>query len=711
MDRNSSDNTNNKDSMFSFGGVERSESTKSGTVLIKEEKDDDHRCGCGPCTPSWLQRFKGVKFFTFITLIGLLSKVYASSYFGAVVSTLERQFHLNSANSGLLLVINDIMDFTFVIFVTHFGHRGHRPRWVATGLLMAALGCFLCTIPHIMIKYVSNTNNGQNPKNLCLRSPNPAGPNQDLYENITYIENMISAGQFNSSVWINVDEFGPYSSVWSSVMWLMLGQALIGIGNTPLKPLATTYIDDSVEDHKTGFYVAMLFLATPIGAIAGYFTSFISLKFYVDFDRVPLTEWPRIPESDPRWIGAWWVGFAVAAVLLGLSALPFFFFPKHPHICRRTSISENPKCMNVRQRPQRKKSVKELIKGLLQALKRMFTNPAMVFICLSASASSAAYAVSGAFGIKYFVDEFGKSNSSASMVGTILPILIMAYIVGGYVIKRFKWSARQCALFGLIVDAPSCLMYFFLIFVGCPTSDVAGVSVPYNLEPVIDMPINITDACNYHCECPEQYSYDPVCINKITYVSPCHAGCTVVVEEGRGKNKIKQYSNCSCVDPGVEVENGACPIDEKCNFNFLIAVILILIALGTSSLGRSADIIVTLRCVEKQDRSLALGIKIFLVNILAFFPAPVYFGALLNWSCLEFAYKPNGEEGACLIYDRTRYRYVYYGMYTALHLCGLFCWFMVFLTVKEKNKGSQTEDEDTNGHDHQLEEVDNGYRN
>ncbi|XP_033124848.1 solute carrier organic anion transporter family member 1B1-like [Anneissia japonica] len=500
----------------------------------------------------------------------------------------------------------------------------------------------------------------------------------------------------------------PDLSVWSSVLWLMLGQALIGIGSAPVKSLATTYIDDSVENHKTGFYVAMLFLANPIGVMAGYFTSFISLKFYVDFDRVPLTEWPRIPRSDPRWIGAWWVGFTVAAVLLGLSALPFFFFPKHP---RRTSISDNPTCTNVRQYPKRKKSVKELLKGLFQALKRMFTNPAMVFICLSASASSAAYAATGAFGIKYFVDEFGQSNSTAAIVGlAVLPILMIACIVGGYVIKRFKWSARQCALFGLIVDAPACLMYFFLIFVGCPTSDVAGVSVPYNIEPVTDMPIHIRDACNYDCACPERYSYDPVCINKITYVSPCHAGCTVVVEEGRGKNKTKQYSNCSCVDPGVEAENGTCPIDDKCNLKFLIAVILILIALGTSSLGMSADVFVTLRCVDKQDRSLALGTKIFLVKILAFIPAPVYFGALLNWSCLEFAYKPNGEEGACLIYDRTHYRYVYYGMYTALHLCGLFCWFMVFLTVKEKNKGSLTEDEDTNGHN-QLIEVDNRLKN
>ncbi|XP_071962091.1 solute carrier organic anion transporter family member 1A4-like [Antedon mediterranea] len=683
MDEDSKLKTN-KDGVLPSGNVLRTVSTRSDAVLMKEKKDDDNdddaKCVCDSCTPSWLQCFKGVKFFTFVTLFALLSKVFASTYFGAVVSTLERQFNMDSVKSGVLLVINDMMDFIFVIFITHFGHSGHRPRWIATGLFMAAMGCFLCIVPHIMTEYVPPEGKNAEPS-LC--SSNAGLPTK---QNMTAMyENEMPAGI--------MEETEGLQSMWSNVFWLMLGQILIGIGNTPLKPLGTTYIDDSVEDHKTGFYVAMLFLATPIGAIIGYFTSFMSLRVYVDFDRISMEEWPQIPRSDPRWIGAWWFGFAVASALLAVSAIPFLLFPKEPIECRKKRTNSEAPAMDIRVvKPKRKKSVMELIKGLLQALKRMATNPAMVFICLSSSSGSAAYAVSGAFGIKYFVDEFGKSNSSASLVGiAILPVLILAYLIGGYVIKRWKLNAKQCALFGFFVDAPSCLMYFLLLFVGCPNSDVAGVTVPYTGG--LPGNVSLIAECNNQCGCPEIYNYEPLCINNVTFMSPCHAGCTVMEKQ---QNSQKMYSNCTC-DPDALVQNGACPVDDVCNTNFMLAVLLIIIALGTSSLGRSADIIVSLRCVDKEDRSLALGIKIFIVNILAFFPSPVYFGALLNWTCLEFAYKPTGERGACLVYDRTRYRHVFYGMYTVLHLCALFCWLMVYFTVEEKNKGMDTPNEANDG--------------
>ncbi|XP_071963331.1 solute carrier organic anion transporter family member 1A4-like [Antedon mediterranea] len=667
----------------------------------KDNSDDDAKCVCDSCTPSWLQCFKGVKFFTFVTLFALISKVFASIFFGAVISTLERQFNMDSVKSGVLLVINDMMDFIFVIFVTHFGHMGHRPRWIATGLFMAAIGCFLCIVPHIMNEYVPPGRKNAEPSLCSSNAGLPTKQNMtEMYENAMPDDIM--------------DKTEGLQSMWSNVFWLMLGQILIGIGNTPLKPLGTTYIDDSVEDHKTGFHVAMLFLATPIGATIGYFTSFISLRVYVDFDRVPIKDWPRIPRSDQRWIGAWWFGFAVAAALLAVSAIPFLLFPKEPIECRKKRTNSEAPEVDIRVvKPKPKKNVKELIKGILYdqnyfsaslslhvtdinqiyfpavvfSLKRMATNPAMVFICLSASSSTAAYAVSGAFGIKYFVDEFGKSNSSASLVGiAILPVLILAYLIGGYVIKRWKLNAKQCALFGFFVDAPSCLVYFLLLFVGCPNSDLAGVTVPYTGG--LPENVSLIAECNNQCGCPEIYKYEPLCINNVTFMSPCHAGCTVMERQ----NRQKMYSNCTC-DPDAFAQNGACPVNDLCNTNFMLAVLLMIIALGTSSLGRSADIIVTLRCVDKEDRSLALGIKIFIVNILAFFPSPVYFGALLNWTCLEFAYKPTGERGACLVYDRTRYRHVFYGMYTVLHLCALFCWLMVYFTVEEKNKGMDTPNE------------------
>lgn len=37
---------------------------------------------------------------------------------------------------------------------------------------------------------------------------------------------------------------------------------------------------------------------------------------------------PGITAKDPRWIGAWWIGYLVIGFGLFLSALPMLFFPK-----------------------------------------------------------------------------------------------------------------------------------------------------------------------------------------------------------------------------------------------------------------------------------------------------------------------------------------------------------------------------------------------
>lgn len=36
----------------------------------------------------------------------------------------------------------------------------------------------------------------------------------------------------------------------------------------------------------------------------------------------------QLTNKDPRWVGAWWLGFLVAASLVAVSAVPYFFFPR-----------------------------------------------------------------------------------------------------------------------------------------------------------------------------------------------------------------------------------------------------------------------------------------------------------------------------------------------------------------------------------------------
>ena len=75
-------------------------------------------------------------------------------------------------------------------------------------------------------------------------------------------------------------------------------------------------------------------MAFAIGPSFGFLLSAMTTKLYVDFDRVPVDQIPDIEQFDPRWIGAWWLGFVISGPLLillgklnvGKSVSPIFIF-------------------------------------------------------------------------------------------------------------------------------------------------------------------------------------------------------------------------------------------------------------------------------------------------------------------------------------------------------------------------------------------------
>lgn len=60
----------------------------------------------------------------------------------------------------------------------------------------------------------------------------------------------------------------------------------------------------------------------------------------------------------------------------------------------------------------------------------------------------------------------------------------------------------------------------------------------------------------------------------------------------------------------------------------------------------------TLRCVDDQIRSFALGIQWIVVRIFGTIPAPIIFGRLIDESCILWQQEGCGSDsGACLLYD------------------------------------------------------------
>lgn len=65
------------------------------------------------------------------------------------------------------------------------------------------------------------------------------------------------------------------------------------------------------------------------------------------------------------------------------------------------------------------------------------------------------------------------------------------------------------------------------------------------------------------------------------------------------------FSNCKCLDAGVTAVNGYC--DQKCG-NLLWYIIIFAIFVLIHSTSEVGSMLLTLRCVEPEDKSMALGL-------------------------------------------------------------------------------------------------------
>ena len=80
-------------------------------------------------------------------------------------------------------------------------------------------------------------------------------------------------------------------------------------------------------------FVAMFCTIWTGGPALGYFLGGIAMEYYVDFERIPKDKIPDgISTFDPRWIGAWWIGFLASAIALFLLSIPAIMLPKDPSV-------------------------------------------------------------------------------------------------------------------------------------------------------------------------------------------------------------------------------------------------------------------------------------------------------------------------------------------------------------------------------------------
>ncbi|XP_048865516.1 solute carrier organic anion transporter family member 1C1-like [Brienomyrus brachyistius] len=638
------------------------------------------------------------------------SKTLSGSYLKSTITQLERRFDIPSYLIGIIDGSFEIGNLLVIAFVSYFGAKLHRPKIIAAGCLLMSVGTFLIAMPHFIIgRYKFETSIRSSMNSTSNLTPCPAS-SPDLLTARDGPSVVASADLLGKRHSANVHPPVPGCERESSLfMWIyvLLGNMLRGIGETPVQPLGISYIDDHARQEDAAFYIGCVQTVSIIGPIFGYLLGSLCAKIYVDIGFVDM-ESITITPGDARWVGAWWLGYLIAGAITLLSAVPFWFLPKslarpgerRPSGCapEKPCFIGDPMCVERKYRPEEPANLAEMAKEFLPSLKNLLGNQVyFLYLCVTIIQFNSLIGMV-TYKPKYIEEHYGQSASKANfLMGLInIPAVALGIFLGGVVMKKLRLDIMGAAKFAFSTSLLGYFLSLFFFAMGCENSKVAGITVSYNGGDMLasQEASQFTD-CNSACLCSGK-DWDPVCgENGITYISPCLAGCRL--SSGSGKNTV--FDQCQCLSeagytPGnLSATVGHCQRRDGCDRIFPYFLVLSVFSSFIISLGGTPGYMLLIRCIKPELKSLALGVHTLTTRTLAGIPAPIYFGAVIDATCLKWGHKRCGGRGACRIYDTSAYRIVYLGLTLGLRTVSFVLCVMGFVLLRrqvraeEKNPG------------------------
>ncbi|XP_008064018.2 solute carrier organic anion transporter family member 1A2 [Carlito syrichta] len=604
-----------------------------------EKRIETHRVRC----------LSKLKMFLLAITCAYVSKTLSGSYMNSMLTQIERQFNIPTSLVGFINGSFEIGNLLLIIFVSYFGTKLHRPIMIGVGCVFMGLGCFLKSLPHFLMNHyeyestVSVSGNISSNSFLCMENGTQVlRPTQDPSECMKDVK---------SFMWV----------------YVLVGNIIRGMGETPIMPLGISYIEDFAKSENSPLYIGFIQTGTIIGPLIGLLLASFCANVYVDTGSVN-TDDLTITPTDTRWVGAWWFGFLICAVVNVLTAIPFFFLPK---TLPKEGLEDNPDIIKNDKEEKQREEIKQensgITKDFLPFMKSLSCNPIyMLFIFISVLQFNA-FVNMISFMPKYLEQQYGKSSSDAIfLIGVYnLPPICIGYIVGGLIMKKFKITVKKAAHIGCWLSLLDYLLYLACFLMTCDNSSVAGITTSYEgIQQDLYIGNNIFADCNTNCNCPLKI-WDPVCgVNGLSYMSACLAGCERSV--GTGINMV--FQNCSCIrtSQNSSAVLGLCDKGHDCSMMLQYFLIISATSSFIYSLAAIPGYMVLLRCIKSEEKSLGVGLHAFCTRVFAGIPAPIYFGALVDSTCLHWGTLKCGETGACRIYDSTNFRYIYLGLPAAL---------------------------------------------
>jgi organic anion transporter 4A len=466
--------------------------------------------GCGPFHPSWLQKLANRKVFTsLLCMFGLIEGSIVTGLTSVVLRTVEKRYNLTSTAVGFIPVCFDVAVTLCVVFISYFGGRSHKPRWLGICMIILSIGSFIFASPQFLLgQYV------------------PGGDSSHHYS----IEMCNDNRNFTSTC---------SSSDFLAFSLLIVGKFLIGIGSAPLYTVGQAYLDEIVFPKYISLHMGMYHAMGVFGPVVGYGLGSLCLLVYVD----PWVSTTLVTTS-PAWVGAWWIPFLLMGLMSIVTSVPFLMFPRYlpdSYLVRKERIKEMAKTYSSLNNEE--ESLLVMIKMFPLQLKRVVLNFSFIFISLSTGGLFILTSGLVSFAPQFLEIQFYLTDTTAGLVAGGVGIIaaIGGVLSGALIIYIFKLKGTKITILGIVVSLLLIPMGFGVLL-HCPSLNVVGITTPYYNSSIDDNDMD-SAACVSNCGC-SSHVFEPVCgADGLTYFSPCRAGCISTLTD----NGTYEFANCSCI--------------------------------------------------------------------------------------------------------------------------------------------------------------------
>ena len=311
-----------------------------------------------------------------------------------MLSTIEKRYRFSSLAAGMIIAVFDLAVVVSVVFISYFGHKSHKPRWLGIALIIQGIGAFIFALPQFIFGEYK------------------VGSGTQLRH-----ESCDTGDAFLSSC-------SPANDI--AYALFIFGNILIGIGASPLFTIGISFIDDIVHPQFVPLHLGVFHTSTVVGPAIGYGLGGAFLSIYVD-------PWhtTHLMESDPGWVGAWWLCFILCGVLSIAISIPFLIYPrrlKDSDMVQAARKLEMAKSYISKYKDE--KSLLVQLKTFPAHLINLFRNVSYLFTTFGISVLFFSLDGMVAFGPKYIESVYSVTAATASiLIGAVGKIRVTLQLI------------------------------------------------------------------------------------------------------------------------------------------------------------------------------------------------------------------------------------------------------------------------------------------